>query len=116
VTVWVSVCPEELPMPGDSENEAKVVKVVKVSIRGKKYVEFIGHAFKRIGTRGMTEEEVIKTLGDPDEIKDTVDGSGRKAAFRNFDAANQAKVVFEEMEDRLRVITAMWRKRRLSGR
>jgi hypothetical protein len=102
--------------PGNSDDDGKVVKVVKVSIRGKEYVEFIAHAYKRIGTRGMTEKEVITTLGDPDEIKDTDDGSGRKAAIRNWDAANQAKVIFEEREDCIRVITAMWRKRRLSGR
>jgi hypothetical protein len=103
-------------MPRNSENEAEVVRIVEVSIRGKKYVEFIGHAAKRMSTRDMTDAEVIKTLGDPDEIKDAVDGSDRKVAIRNHDAANQAKVIFVELEDRFRVITAMWRKRRLSGR
>ena len=45
-------------------------KIVEVSIRGKKYVEFIHHAIEQMARRGMTEAEVIETLERPDEIKD----------------------------------------------
>jgi uncharacterized membrane protein len=90
-------------------------KIIEVAIRGKKFVEFIHHAIDQMAMRGMTEQEVVKTLGDPDEIRDSLE-KGRKVAFRNHDAANKAKVVFVEMEDRFRVITAMWIRRRLSGR
>lgn len=103
-------------MPRKEKNEAEKPRLVEIAVGGKRYVEFIGHASKRMQTRDMTDEEVIKTLADPDEIKEAADGSDRKVAIRNHDAVNQAKVIFEELEDRIRVITAMWRKRRLSGR
>ena len=90
-------------------------KIIEIEIRGKKYVEFIHHAIDQMNARGMTEAEVLKTLSGPDEIKDSAE-MGRKAALKTFDAANTAKVIFEELKDRFRVITVMWKKRRLSGR
>ena len=105
------------PAKGGSLMEYKddPAKVIEIEIGGKKYVEFIHHALDQMSARGMTEAEVLKTLAAPDEIKDSGD-PGRKAALRVFDAANTAKVIFEELDDRIRVITVMWKKRRLSGR
>jgi hypothetical protein len=90
-------------------------KILEVEIRGKKLLEFIHHAIDQMKARGMTEAEVLLTLATPDEIKDSND-MGRKSAIRKYDAANAAKVIFEELEDRWRVITVMWKKLRLSGR
>jgi len=50
-------------------HEDDPAKIVAVNIRGKQYVEFIHHAIDQMAMRGMTETEVINTLGDPDEIK-----------------------------------------------
>jgi uncharacterized membrane protein len=105
-------------MPDDVDqisHDEDPAKIIEVAIRGKKYVEFIHHAIDQMAMRGMTEAEVVKTLGDPDEIKPS-SVTGRQVAMRNHDAANKARVVFVEKADRLRVITVMWIKRRLSGR
>jgi hypothetical protein len=104
--------PEKRPRSHDDNDPAKIVKA---NIRGKKYVEFIPHAIEQMAIRCMTEKEAIEALGDPDEIKDST-VAGRKVAMRNHTALWKAKIIFEELEDRLRVITVIWVKRRLSGR
>jgi hypothetical protein len=98
------------------ENYPDPARIVEANIRGKKYVEFIHHAIDEMRNRGMTEEEVLRTLSSPDDVRDDLRTPGRKVAFKNFGALNTAKVVFVEKGDRFRVITVMWKKRRLSGR
>src|SRR5437870_3225376 len=78
-------------------------------------IEFIHHALDRMKSRGITENDVIGTLGCPDEIIDQE--NGRKMAVRTpYGSMNTIKVVFERHADTFRVISAMWKQARLSGR
>jgi hypothetical protein len=89
---------------------------VPVAIRGVNTLELIWHAQERMKERGVTQDDVIRSLREPDEVTPCKDQPGRREAVRNKTARVQLKVVFEEFPDRVRVITVKKKQRRISGR
>ncbi len=66
-------------------------------------VTFIPHALDRMKKRGITEKMVLETLKDPEKV---VEGyGGRKIAQKMLDD-KLLRVIYEEKEDKLEVITA----------
>ncbi|WP_456327076.1 DUF4258 domain-containing protein [Archaeoglobus sp.] len=66
-------------------------------------VTFIPHALDRMKKRGITEKIVIETLKNPEKV---VKGyGGRKIAQKMFND-KLLRVIYEEKEDKLEVITA----------
>jgi hypothetical protein len=76
------------------------------SLRGFTKVEFCIHAIEQMKIRGLTREDVLRTIREP-ELTDlhTQDGRFR---FRRYRTEKRAiDVVFEETADRIIVVTAM---------
>jgi Domain of unknown function (DUF4258) len=80
-----------------------------------KFVEIIKHALERMSERKVSEQDVLNTLRKPDE-EGLSTQPGRKRVSWNKTARVAIEVVYEELTDRLRVITAISRPRRISGR
>lgn len=76
------------------------------TLRGFTKVEFSVHATQQMKIRGLTREEVLKTIRDPEKTGlPTQEGRFR---FRRFRTNTRAiDVVFEEWVDRIVVVTAM---------
>jgi hypothetical protein len=76
------------------------------SLRGFTRVEFTVHAIEQMAMRGLTRDEVFKTIREP-EATGLPTQSGRKR-FRRYRTEKRAlDVIFEEVEDRIIVVTAM---------
>jgi hypothetical protein len=67
-------------------------------------IYFSRHAKKQMKWRGITEEEVRKTILYPEEVKDSV--KGRKNAFKHIEQ-KWLKVTFKQEIDRVAIITAL---------
>ena len=95
--------------------EGNLLLQLGAAIEGYQVVEIISHALERMAERQISEQDVLNTLRDPDE-KGLSTQPGRKRVSRNKTARVAIEVVYEELTDRLRVITALKRPRRISGR
>src|SRR5947208_9482901 len=87
-----------------------------LACRGVNTLEIIWHARERMRERGITQDDVVRTLERPDEERLSEKQPGRSEAFWNKTALVQIKVVFEARADRIRVISTSKKQRRLSGR
>jgi hypothetical protein len=103
----------EIP-PGDSTKKESLF--LPIACRGVNTLEIIWHARERMRERGITQDDVLRTLESPDEERRSEKEAGRWEAFWNKTATVQIKVVFEPKPDRIRVISTSKKQRRLSGR
>jgi hypothetical protein len=87
-----------------------------IAFRGVNTLEIISHAQDRMTEREITQEDVIRTLANPDDERDSTQMPGRREAFWNKTAKFRIKVVFEQLNDRIRVFSTSKSIRRLSGR
>jgi hypothetical protein len=78
-------------------------------------VELVGHAQERMDDRDVTDEEILLTLREPHETGLPTQ-PGRQRVRRRLSARWDLHVVYEELGDRLRVITVMPKARRLPRR
>jgi len=102
-----------IPPEGSIKKESLFLPI---AFRGVNTLEIIWHARERMSERGITQNDVIRTLETPDEERLSENQPGRCEAFWNKTAMVQIKVVFEPKPDRIRVITTSRKQRRLSGR
>jgi len=90
-------------------------KVLRVSVLGYEKVELLRHAIDQMRIREVSEGEVIRTLRNPSfPVQEAREG--RKLACWNKTVRSQIKVVYEELPDRIRVITVIAKVRRLVER
>ena len=81
-------------------------KVCRCSIRGREILEFSYHALYQMRDRGLTEEQVIQVIREPEETG--LPTPGNRYRFRRYKTPRKAvDVVFEESHDRVIVVTAM---------
>ena len=84
-----------------------IAKVLKQAVNGHD-LAFDAHALRAMESRGITEEEVIQTLEDPDEDDLSVNVPTRKRCRKFFHKrALRIDVVYEEDVTWLVVITAL---------
>ncbi len=88
--------------------------VVEVEARDRPRVEIIPHALERMRQRGIATDEVIDALRNPDE--EGLPADPPRLRVRRLLQGAALDVIFEELPDRIRVITTMIVGRRLSGR
>ena len=75
-------------------------------LRGYTKVEFSIHALEQMKIRGLTRDEVLKTIREPQ--KTGLPTQPKRQRFRRYRRENRATdVVFEEWDDRIIVVTAM---------
>ena len=83
-----------------------VGRIVTVSILGRGKIEFGSHALQQMQIRGVSQAEVLKALRRP-----TATGlptqPGRKRVRKNVGNIKAIDVVYEELDDRLRIITVI---------
>lgn len=81
-------------------------RVYEESILGFDKLEIVGHARERMKMRSVTLRDVIKTLESPDEY---VQSSNRKRKRARWHKTSYVSidVVYEELSDRIRVITVI---------
>jgi hypothetical protein len=75
-------------------------------IRGRKKVEFSVHALDQMEIRGITRDEVLRTIREPH--KTGLPTQPNRKRFRRYRSVKKAiDVVFEEANDRVIIVTAM---------
>lgn len=85
-------------------------------ILGKTRLELVGHARIQMKVRGIDTSDILTTLSKPDRT-DLPTQAGRKRYRRSrVGGGMEVDVVFEELPDRIRVITAIAIERRLINR
>ena len=95
--------------------EGNLILELGTPIGAYKLVEIVQHAVERMAERKVSEPDVLNTLRNPDETGLHTE-PGRKRVSRNKTARIAIEVIYEELKDRLRVITVVSRTRRISGR
>ena len=81
-------------------------KFIKVSILGRQKLELVGHALLQMSIRGISEQDVIRTIRNPTRTGLRTKPS-RKRVRRHKSTYKAIDVVYEELPDRIRVITAI---------
>ncbi len=105
--------PRDTPAPTYRPDPARVIEA---TIQGTPVtVEFIQHATDRLRERGISEEEVIAVLDKPDETGLPA-GEGRQRNRKYYGSSSALDVVYEPLPDRLRIVSAYKKSRRISGR
>jgi len=99
--------------PRSRPPERETSLVFQESVLGFEMVEIVGHALERMKERGISTEDVIATLKDPDETGLPTQ-PGRKRVRRNKTSGSAIEVAYEEYQDRIRVITVMKQERRIA--
>lgn len=89
--------------------EARIIEL-KDAILGRNRVEIIGHAQERMRDWGLTDEDALKVLRQPDVTGLPTD-EGRKRYRRHKTIRFSVDVVFEETPDAIVVITIIKKKR-----
>jgi hypothetical protein len=95
------------------EDPARVIQAVAM---GRGLVEITHHASDRMEERDISDEDVILTLQNPDQVGLDADPPNRRVRRALPGRPLVLDVVFEERPDRIRVITTYAKKPRLSGR
>ena len=89
--------------------------VLNEKARGKDLIEVIGHAQDRMKTRGVSQQDVLNTLrGNTKNISQSQPGRIRLRWQKTPKIF--IDVVFEELKDRIRVITVIKTTRSLIGK
>ena len=83
-----------------------VEKSVKEKVGDKDELAFDEHAIKRMTERGITEEQVLATLRNPDMIGLRAD-PGRLRVRRHYGSHASIDVVYEEEPTRILVISVI---------
>jgi hypothetical protein len=99
--------------PRSRASDKETSLVFRESVLGFEMVEIVGHALERMKERGISTEEVIATLKNPDETGLPTQ-AGRKRVRRNKTSGSAIEVAYEEYKDRIRVITVMRAERRIA--
>lgn len=94
---------------------AHVVECPDEPVRGRPRVELIHHAMDRLEERGISVEEVIAAIRQPDQEGLPTD-AGRQRVRKLLGPRHALDVTFEELPEAIRVITAYVRTARPSGR
>ena len=83
-------------------------EIVKVAVLGRNKVEFCCHALDQMVIRGISKEDVIKTLQHPTKVGLKVNPPlpFRRHVRRDFNANKTIDVVYEERLDCIVVVTA----------
>jgi Domain of unknown function (DUF4258) len=81
-------------------------KPCKKNACGKDEVAFDEHAIKRMSERGITEEQALATLRNPDMTSLRAD-PGRLRVRRHYGSLASIDVVYEEEQTRIVVISAI---------
>ena len=81
-------------------------RVVEVSLLGFEKLEFTYHALKQMKIRGITQNNVIEAIRSPTRTGLPTQ-PGRTRVRKNRGNASAIDVVYEELDDRLLVITAI---------
>ena len=108
MTKKVQIAGQEVLIDDDSE-------VVACSLRGRSFVEFIGHALLQMRIRNITKEEALAVIRSPD-LQGLPTEPGRHRLRRNKTVRTAIDVVFEELPDRIAVVTAIKIERRMTRR
>jgi hypothetical protein len=90
-------------------------KAMHVAALGGQLVEIIEHALDQMKIRGITEDDLWKTIKEPDKTGLPTE-KGRLRVRRNKTVRVAIDVVYEALPDRLRVITAIKITRRIIER
>jgi hypothetical protein len=83
-------------------------KIVETSLRGFEKVEFTKHCQDQMKFRGLLEAEVLRVISEP-EVTDLPTPEPRKRHRRYRSSDRSVDVIFEDLPDRVLVITAMIR-------
>jgi hypothetical protein len=81
-------------------------RLIFEEVLGFSKLEIVGHALSRMKERGVTTDEVIDTIRTPDR-GGLPTQKGRKRVRKNRSAVAAVDVVYEELRDRIRVITVI---------
>jgi hypothetical protein len=96
------------------EGLPKHSKLLREAVGTFALVEVTAHALEQMQIRDITETDVLQALRRPD--KDGLPTQpGRKHVRRNKTARVAIDVVYEELPDRIRVITTFKKPRRIIG-
>ncbi len=101
-------------MSGNGDSHDDPALEVAASVRGRGIVDFTQHAVERMEERGITSDEVIEALRNPDQ--EGLPADPPRLRIRRMLGATALDVVFVELPDRIRVVTTYVRRPRLSGR
>jgi hypothetical protein len=85
-------------------------KTIKTSVLGVHLVEFTRHALERMGTRGVTEEDVLNAIRRPTETGLDTEPGNERIRWQK-DRRTLIDVVYAKKQDRIGIITA-WKTRR----
>jgi hypothetical protein len=103
--------PDHIP-PGRATIAGKILKEAAL---GRDIIELSGHARLQMGIRDISEDDVLKTIREP-----TATGlptqPGRERVRRDKTARVAIDVVYELLPDRVFVVTAIKKERRLVER
>ena len=81
-------------------------RLVKATVGKFNLIEICNHALDRMKGRGVSQDEVIKTLRSPTR-KGVPTQPGRKRVRKNRRSSEAVDVVYKEGDDRLVVITVI---------
>ena len=84
-------------------------KLLSISVRGKPKLELVRHALDRMAQRGVTQGQVVNAIKNPDETGLPTQ-PGRERVRKHLSSGGSVDVVYEEMDDRVRVITVTARR------
>jgi hypothetical protein len=93
-------------------------KILEVDppILGFTRLEIVTHAMDMMKLRDIDKDDVILTLRDPSETGLPTQPGRKRYTRSRVGGGKQVDVVFEELEDRIRVITVIGIERRLVNR
>lgn len=86
--------------------------LVRADILGKNLVEFTGHALRRMESRAVTQDDVLRVIRNPQEINLPAD-AGKTRVRGRIDLRTTIDVVYEIKADRIGIISAWATKRGL---
>ena len=81
-------------------------KILSIRVRGKEKLELLRHALERMAQRGVTQSQVVHTIKNPDETGLPTQAD-RERVRKHLSSGLTLDVVYEELEDRIRVITVI---------
>jgi hypothetical protein len=85
-----------------------IVRVIRENVRGCRTVAFDEHAIKRMTERGVSEDEVLEVLRNPD-VTSLPTTAGRMRFRKNFAPGGSVDVVFEQDPTQV-VVFSVWRR------
>ncbi len=81
-------------------------RVLHVPVLGYRQLELVKHAQDRMRQRGISVQDVLQTLRHPD-VTGLPTEAGRKRVRKNRSRHHAVDVVYDELADRVRVITVI---------